>query len=266
MLKGIRISEKFIEWRKREVDLLKFIFQLIGIISIMSLMFIFSGFEEDQKNANSAEIVTENVYIIPEIDLIFEGEEAKEYVIKNLGNNSHYLEVFEEDYNRYINKEHKVKGNFARLEIHPEKKCDGTGCTTGGFLADGTTFTEIYLYKNIIKLDSNEWIFSFIHENGHLLMAYYFNVTDMVEWNMLHEESIRLLRENMTDEFWRDYSKNNNKEDFADSYAIYRLGDEFAIRMVDKTITEDRKKFVERIENKAKAYLDDDVVVLGISK
>lgn len=152
-------------------------------------------------------------------------ETSKNIMITRLKGNSHYLQLFMNDW-RYI-----IETNSS-FGISYQEYCYKRGfyveCVVGQW-----DYIENFMiiYTNVADDDYN-LIFGFLHEIGHLLFDFYANDTE-IEWMQIH---------NSSEEFIREYSTNDYQEDFADSYAAYRMGE---------LIPEEKKQFIERIIKEA---------------
>mgnify|MGYP001614730709 CR=1 FL=1 len=76
--------------------------------------------------------------------------------------------------------------------------------------------------------------FTYLHETGHLILDMFANESEREEWEYIHI--------NVTTDELREYARTTPHEDFADSYALYRLG---------VFHQKERLEFIKKIEEKA---------------
>ena len=174
-----------------------------------------------------------------------ESIDSFEYLFGRLNQSLEYQRIFIEDW-RYLNK------TSTRIIISEEKNCWNDGdrhfCVSGQFSCGNSFGTDDRWIKILITIPDteDELIFTFLHEMGHLIQYAYskeslvndcygevINSTDN-EWKQIHNEVI--------DPTLRDYGKSSPEEDFADSYARYRLGREMPRQKID---------FIKEVERKA---------------
>lgn len=164
---------------------------------------------------------------------IYEGEEAINWLVNFLNDsvNDHqfYFQLVTQDI-KYLN---ATNSTFAIRKFH----CGGV-CATGAW---DNQSKEIMLFnethgqsEDLSKLHDEQVTFTYLHETGHLVLDRYANGPEMEEWIKIYE--------NIPAEELREYARTTYHEDFADSYALYRLG---------VLHSQERLEFIKKLEKKA---------------
>lgn len=175
------------------------------------------------------EIIFESIKSFP--DEVIVGTDLNNLALRtnttldSLYNNPRYLRLFVEDWEL-------IKNFNGSLYVSPLGDCGEKDCTLGTYVSPSNDIIIYSFNKRVVTSQANksyveylqhldgtyELIHTYLHEVGHLIYSNFVTSQERYEWEILHNQS--------TDEL-RDYTKGNPKEDFADAYAFYRLGEDF---------------------------------------
>ncbi|MEK6830111.1 MAG: hypothetical protein AABY15_08405 [Nanoarchaeota archaeon] len=221
---------------------MKVMYSLIGLFFIIGIVYVYVDEKEEvvikqpdqiKEPENYDEIIVVDLRYEVDFTPIYEGEEAIDWFIgflnDEINDDQFYQKLVAEDI-RYLNASNST---FAIKKF----LCNGI-CSNGGWLS---TTKEIMLFnesnvesKYLFKYPDEQVVFTYLHETGHMILDTYADELEREEWIKIHNE--------ISAEELREYARTTYHEDFADSYAMYRLG---------VLHSEERLEFIKRIEKKA---------------
>lgn len=209
----------------KTLGILVILWTLLGLIYIVNL---FREGEFSEKNAESNIIIERLNHSLN----LTENEEAVGYIIENIKDDEYYLQLFIDDY-KYVMKEGvDLKLNYGEICWNVTTNNISEEFCRSGRYSSKEKWIEIY--PVVLGDNSAEIIFVFLHEVGHLIQYKHMDIQEDEKWDRIHLNST---------EFYRDYSRDNSNEDFADSYALYRL---------KKYVPKEKLEFIKRVEERGK--------------